>query len=312
MLQRLVASYPNNYAGHRLLGRCAMILGHSGDAITLLKTAIRHDPLSPLNRLSHSMIGSCLLLQDNATEAIEWLERGLSETSEAERRSIAHQYLHLASAYALAGRIGAASNALSKANFYWPFGTVQTLWPFYEPRGLPEPAYAEQIQRVQKGLRLVGLRENAGEALDFGIAPSASLFPDPVGRTPAVCRGVTTICTTELVDLLDRQTPVLIDVALGSWGRSIPMAVGLQGTGHGIKFSDGVQDRFQRKITDLTRGDLTVPIVVFCANSERFTGYNLALRLVSLGCTSVHWYRGGFEAWKANNLPLSELAIHDW
>ena len=55
-----------------------------------------------------------------------------------------------------------------------------------------------------------------------------------------------------------------------------------------------------------------VLIVVFCANSERFTGYNLALRLVSLGCTSVHWYRGGFEAWKANNLPLSELAIHDW
>ena len=37
VLQRLVASYPNNYAGHRMLARCAMIMGRSGDAITLLK-----------------------------------------------------------------------------------------------------------------------------------------------------------------------------------------------------------------------------------------------------------------------------------
>ena len=35
VLQRLVTSYPNNYAGHRLLGRCAMIMGQTGDAIKL-------------------------------------------------------------------------------------------------------------------------------------------------------------------------------------------------------------------------------------------------------------------------------------
>jgi adenylate cyclase len=33
-------------------------------------------------------------------------------------------------------------------------------------------------------------------------------------------------------------------------------------------------------------------------NPERFSGYNLALRLVALGYTRVHWYRGGFEAWQ--------------
>jgi class 3 adenylate cyclase/TolB-like protein/tetratricopeptide (TPR) repeat protein len=312
VLQRLIASYPNNYAGHRMLGRCAMIMGRSGDAITLLKKAIHHDLLSPLNQLSHSMIGNCLLLQGNATEAIEWLERGLSETSEAERRSRAHQNLRLASAYALAGQMGAASHALNEANLCWPFGTVRTLWPFYEPRGLPEPAYAEQIQRVQKGLRLVGLRENAAEELDFSIAPSVALFPDPVGRTPSVCPGATTIRTTELVDLLNQRSPVLIDVALGSWGRSIPSAIGLQGTGAGADFSEGVQDRFRRKITEITKGDLSVPIVAFCMNSERRTSYNLALRLGLIGCINIYWYRGGVEAWQVTNLPSSDLVLEDW
>ena len=63
---------------------------------------------------------------------------------------------------------------------------------------------------------------------------------------------------------------------------------------------------------DLTRGDLSAPIVVFCVNSERFTGYNLALRLVALGYTQVYWYRGGVEAWQVNGLPESDLVLHDW
>jgi rhodanese-related sulfurtransferase len=104
----------------------------------------------------------------------------------------------------------------------------------------------------------------------------------------------------------------LIDVALGSWGKSIPGAVGLQGTGHGGNFSERVQDRFRRKIIDLTKDNLSVPIVVFCVNSERFTAYNLALRLVAIGCTSVYWYRGGVEAWHVRELPTSDLVLENW
>jgi rhodanese-related sulfurtransferase len=73
-----------------------------------------------------------------------------------------------------------------------------------------------------------------------------------------------------------------------------------------------VQDRFGRKITELTNGDFSTPIVSFCVNSERLTGYNLAKRLVSLGCTNVYWYRGGVEAWQANNLPVHDLALQEW
>lgn len=62
----------------------------------------------------------------------------------------------------------------------------------------------------------------------------------------------------------------------------------------------------------MTKGDLSAPVVAFCANPERFTGYNLVLRLVALGCTQVYWYRGGWEAWQVNGLPESDLVLHDW
>jgi rhodanese-related sulfurtransferase len=165
---------------------------------------------------------------------------------------------------------------------------------------------------VFEGLRLAGLREYAEEASDFGIAPSHSLWLDLVGIAPVACPGTTTIQTAELVAMLAERSPVLIDVALGSWGKSLPGAIGLQGTGYGSEFSEGVQDRFRRKIVEITNGNLTVPIVVFCVNSERLTACNLALRLVSLGCTTVYWSRGGVEAWQANHLPVHDLTLQEW
>ena len=109
-----------------------------------------------------------------------------------------------------------------------------------------------------------------------------------------------------------RRNYALIDVALDTWGRSIPNAIGLQGMGQAAGFSETIQNRFHRKMQNLTESDLSVPIVVFCVNSERFTGYNLALRLVALGYTQIYWYRGGFEAWQVNGLPETDLALHDW
>ena len=50
----------------------------------------------------------------NALEAIEWLQSGLSETSENQRRSRGQQYLYVASAYALTGDIHNAALALKR------------------------------------------------------------------------------------------------------------------------------------------------------------------------------------------------------
>ena len=100
-LQRLLVGHPNNYAAQRILGRCFMIMGRHSEAIRLFQGSVRLDPLSPLNRVSYAMIGNCLLLQGKASEAVDWLQHGLDETSENERRSRGLQNLYLASAYAL-------------------------------------------------------------------------------------------------------------------------------------------------------------------------------------------------------------------
>jgi hypothetical protein len=62
----------------------------------------------------------------------------------------------------------------------------------------------------------------------------------------------------------------------------------------------------------LTAGDLMRPIVAVGWNSERFDGYNLALRLAALGYRQVFWYRGGRETWEAAEMPETELAVENW
>jgi adenylate cyclase len=220
----------------------------------------------------------------------------------------------MSSAYASQGHLESARNALAEANRLWPFATARNLPPAMTPHGLPDPTFTAQMRVVREGLRLAGLRDHAdeNESAHFNIAPVNALQSNLVGLTPATVPGVTTIVTSKIMSLLEKEKPILIDVGLDSLGKSIPGSIGLQGSGHGDTFSDRRQHRLRHKIQDLTDGDLSAPIVVFCVNSERFTGYNLALRLVALGYTQVYWYRGGFEAWQVNGLPESDLVLHDW
>ena len=182
------------------------------------------------------------------------------------------------------------------------------------PRGIPHPLYLEQMRHVQEGFRLAGLRDHADEDDDFGIAPVSDLQTGLVAPTPREVPGAKTIHTAELRDLLAHTKPLLIDVALDSWGgihyRVLSVCKGLAMAPHFRKRASCKISA--RKIGDLTGGDLTKPIVVFCVNSERFTGYNAALRLAGLGYTDVRWYRGGVEAWEVNGLPEGELVLHDW
>jgi hypothetical protein len=137
------------------------------------------------------MIGNCLLLQGKASEAVDWLQHGLNETSENERRSRGLQNLYLASAYALMHDTERATRTLREANQCWPFWTVHSLWPFYEPRGLPERAYTEQIRSVQDGFRLAGLRGLPTRHLISALLPPTRCRVS-MGRTPVFCPGVTT------------------------------------------------------------------------------------------------------------------------
>ena len=105
---------------------------------------------------------------------------------------------------------------------------------------------------------------------------------------------------------------ILIDPVRSFWGHSIPGAIGIRDIGVGGTVTDGMQPLLGRKMAALTGGDLNKPIVAVGWNSERFDGRNLALRLVALGYTNVHWYRGGREAWEVAGLPETELVPQDW
>jgi hypothetical protein len=132
------------------------------------------------------------------------------------------------------------------------------------------------------------------------------------GRTPTTLPGARAIRTPELQRFLAEQKPVIVDTMFNWWGFSLAGAVALQNAGWGGSMSDTMQDRLRRKMQEVTKGDLSVPIVVVGWNTERFDSFNLTLRLVALGYTQVYWYRGGREAWEVAGLPETVVEAQDW
>jgi adenylate cyclase len=197
---------------------------------------------------------------------------------------------------------------MKEANRLWAFATVRGDWS----QPITSPALAVQVEHVEQGLRLAGLRDHADEYADFGVASDAELRQDLAGLTPTTAPGVTTIRTNDLLPVLAQRKPLVIDTAMYSRGRSIPEAIGLGNAGLGGTFTDGAQHRLDRKIRELTGGNTSTPIVAVGWNSERFDGRNLALRLSALGYTNVHWYRGGREAWEVASLPEADVELHEW
>jgi rhodanese-related sulfurtransferase len=51
------------------------------------------------------------------------------------------------------------------------------------------------------------------------------------------------------------------------------------------------------------------PIVTFAWCVNCWISRNLALRLIALGYNKVYWYRGGWEAWDAHDLPKAPPAV---
>ena len=111
--------------------------------------------------------------------------------------------------------------------------------------------------------------------------------------------------------MIKERKLLILDVSY-PWGSSISGAVGLWGGGVGGSTSDAFQERMDRVMQLLSRGDKAIPIVTVGWNAERYQGRNLALRLVALGYTEVYWYRGGREAWQAAGLPEAEVGAQDW
>jgi hypothetical protein len=92
-----------------------------------------------------------------------------------------------------------------------------------------------------------------------------------------------------------------------------PGAVGLDFNGNTVGTpDDATQQRLEKKLRELTGGDMAKPIVAMGFNVARFDGYNLALRVRHAGYTNVYWYRGGREAWEVAGKPEEVVRPADW
>lgn len=306
--QRILDEYPNWSSAYSQIGSCLLYTGRAAEAIPMIEMAIRRDPRASDTWDRYGQMSLALLVLERDEEAIVWSQRALAAVPADYRYLRTNLNLRIAAAHARLGRLEEARRALVEANRIWPHDTARGHWP-EDPSSR---TYAAQIGRFQAALRLAGHRDHAEEDADFGGASDDSLREDLAGLTPTTVPGATTVRTAELQKLLAEQKPVAIDLMMYWWGRSIPGAVGLRYAGWGGSSPNAMQDRLRRKMQELTRGDLSTPVVAIGYNSERFDGRNLALRLVALGYTNVYWYRGGREAWEVAGLPEAEIKPEDW
>jgi adenylate cyclase len=309
VLQHLLDRFPNWSPAYNQLGDCLIRMGRAEEAILMIKTAMRLDPQGIFAWSHYENLGWALFQLGRDEESIVATQRALAANPNNAPYYLAQFKLRLAAAHARLGELDEAHRAVADANRIWPYHTVRSQWP----RSSTNSVYIMQVERYQAGLRLAGQRDHADENADFGVAPDNTLHREPAGPTPTTTPGATTIHTSELQQFLADRTPIIIDTASHWWYRSIPGAVALKGAGWGGSTSDVMQDRLRHKMQELTKGDLSTPIVAVGWNSERFDGRNLALRLVALGYTQVYWYRGGREAWEVNGLAETGAASEqDW
>jgi DNA-binding winged helix-turn-helix (wHTH) protein/tetratricopeptide (TPR) repeat protein len=305
---RMIETFPMGAYGYGLLARSKIYCGGSAEAIPLLRKAIRLHPYHGSRFDRYWRMGFAHLLTHQEKDALDWFNRAVAAYPDAPGRQRAAEFKRIAAAYALIGEIDEAYRAMDEVNRAWPFNTVRGVGH----ENYQSSVYAEQFRHYHNGLRLAGMRDHSDEYADFGAPAGNTLISPLKGYTPTVVAGVQTIGTAELERFLRYRAPLVLDTMNHFWGRSLPGAIGLEGSGVGGSFMDKAQDRLTRKMPELIGSDLSVPIVAVGYNSETFDGHNLALRLSALGCTNIFWYRGGREAWEVSELPEVRLAPTDW
>jgi len=295
---------------HMWLGVCMIRDGRAADALAKFELAFRLRPHSPNNASRFRTIAFALIFLERYEEAISWLRKSLAANPTQSAEASGNVHAAIAAAQALTGQTGEARLTGGEAVRLWPTLTARGYYRGYYRLDITNPTYAEQVARLREGLRLAGIRDHADEYSDSGVLSDDVLHTDYEALTPTAVPGALTVHTSDLATLVEQQKLLILDT--GHAGMSIAGAVGLWGAGIGGSVTDENQDRLGRYMNQLLRSVRDMPIVTVGWNAERFQGRNLALRLVNLGYTKVHWYRGGREAWEVAALPNTELVIEDW
>jgi TolB-like protein/DNA-binding winged helix-turn-helix (wHTH) protein len=311
--QKLIDEYPSNPAGYHELGVARRNTARFDEAAGLFEKAIRLNPrgLDAAGSWTLSVV-LCNVMAGRDREGLMWAERARA----GEVALGSHKQLQLlamrAAAYARTGDLEAAKRTARELNDRFALFT----WRSVAPRDPDFEKSVAEYQSFRDALRTAGVRDHLDPETDFGVPPDDVLLRFDAfwqDKTPTTAPGVTTIGTELLAAMLEHDKPLVIDTMSWTWYRSIPGAVGLDFSGdvHG-SFTDEVQTRLDRKLHELTGGDMAKPIVAMSFNVARPDGYNLALRIRHAGYTNVYWYRGGREAWEVAGRPEEVVRPAHW
>jgi len=297
--------------------------------IPLVERILQLNPRSPANSLLSVQLGRDLIQVGRSAEAIGVLERvlalepqgGIAAKNKGAPLSLGQSslssdqanwaLLYLASAYALSDRLDDARRTLALALRSTTLMEVTVRSLLSGVRSFDDPALIPQERRIADGLRRAGLRDHLDEDADSHIPSDGALHPfeNTYGPTPMTVPGGTTVRTAEVERLLAERKPLVLTTA--SANPSLPGAIFIQisQTYFSGSFDDVWQAQLKRMMQGLTGGELQKPIIVFAFDINRWNSRNLALRLIALGYTQVYWYRGGWEAWDAHDLPKAPVVL---
>jgi PQQ-dependent catabolism-associated CXXCW motif protein len=143
------------------------------------------------------------------------------------------------------------------------------------------------------------------ELQDFGVPPTSTLrqgqFHAP---TPTMIPGGQLVTTKALADAINAGNRIiLIDVLGGQY--SLPGAMIAPALAQGGDLQDRLQQQASQWLGQVTGGDRSVAIVIYCSDPNCWLSYNAALRVIAAGYSNVYWYRGGLHAWQMAGFSMS-------
>src|SRR6185312_7156054 len=152
----------------------------------------------------------------------------------------------------------------------------------------------------------------AGELDNDGVPPLRALHAgNQPGPTPVAIPGARLITTRYVADALAGSSPpVLIDVDDdGGLHHTLPRALWLRGAGDDADRSNAALYALFRTLLNEVAPRKDTPLIIFCGSPQCWSGYNAALRAVSMGYINVNWYRGGIAAWDDASLPIVHAVL---
>lgn len=144
----------------------------------------------------------------------------------------------------------------------------------------------------------------AFESRDWSVKPPTRLRQtDFNAPTPNRLPGGYLVSTEALLEaFVEEMEFILIDVYGSEY--SLPTAYVEPAMASGGDYQDRIQQQVQAWLNQLTGGDPTYPIVIYCNDPMCWLSYNASLRAVNAGYTNVYWYRGGLQAWMMAGLQV--------